>query len=186
MLHPINLGGVLLLCARLRLTRLAHATLVVQQVCPTAGEEVDGRVVDVDCNTDKLEVCLTTTLGCDALGGGCGEDTQASIVQFLSCFEATHHANTTFAASCAEAATVDWEKVMACYHDKTKREKLWQQHLDSPARAGLEHFPTVLVDGAPWSIYNDTVRARLLPRLPHRRKTKLHRLPDTACAILLR
>ena len=132
----------------------------VHQVCPTPGEEVDGRVVDVGCNTDKLEVCLTTALGCDALGGGCGEETQASIVEFLSCFEAGHHANVTFAEPCADAAKVDWQSVMKCYNDEATREKLWQQHLDSPARAGLEHFPTVLVNGEPWSIYNDTASAQ--------------------------
>lgn len=118
---------------------------------------MDGRLIDIDCDTDKLEVCLTDVLGCAKDGGSCGKDNQAKLVNFLACFEGQNHANMTFAAPCAAQTGVEWSSVQACYADEQKRNVLWKAHLDNPARAALEHFPTVLVNGASWSIYNDTV-----------------------------
>jgi hypothetical protein len=60
-------------------------------ICPTAGELVDGRLVDTNCDVDKFEICLVRSVcakvGCD--GGAIDPAKQASVSAFLGCFEVT-------------------------------------------------------------------------------------------------
>jgi len=118
-------------------------------LCPTAGEKVDGIVVDTNCDMDKLEICLTAQT-----------PPEEKLIKFLYCFEGKHHANTSFGRPCAIesglAGTV-FDEALACFDNDTMREALWKTQLELPIRPSLTHFPAVYINGAAWNWYNHTM-----------------------------
>jgi len=122
-------------------------------ICPLKGEVVDGRVVDADCDTDKFEICMTNVYGCH--GGGCAPGVQANLVDFLACFEGEHHANFTFASTCAAANSISIPAIEKCYNDVPRREALWKKQLAMPERDSLQGFPTVLINGVSYVQYGN-------------------------------
>lgn len=117
-------------------------------LCPTTGEKVDGIVVDTHCDMDKLEICLTAQA-----------PPAQNLISFLYCFEGLHHANASFARVCATTSGLGgtvFDGALACFNNDTMREALWKKQLELSIRPSLTHFPTVLINGAPWNWYNHT------------------------------
>lgn len=134
--------------------------------CPGPKDKVDGRTVDTNCMTDKLEICLrnsmlmlapTETQPCktcpsmSAFGKGPSQD---EFVSFLACFEGVHHANESQLAACAamsplvKAALDTAQK--DCYAKPDSRELLWAAENNRPERSNITHFPRVTINGKVW------------------------------------
>lgn len=108
---------------------------------------MDGRIVDTNCSVDKWETCLVHEF-CPT--DGCKGEKLMALAEFLYCFEGENHANVSFKSHCARVAGIDLgvnsKIARKCRNDRLQ-EKLWERQLNSPERAKLQHFPTVLLDG---------------------------------------
>jgi len=137
---------------------------------------VDGKLVDINCTTDKYEICLRNAVLLRAANDSlpCSDcpfglkfagKSQQEFVDFLACFEGEMHANMSALPACAEGfpavREVLHEAEVGCYDSPESRELLWAAENSRPFRKNLQHFPSVLINGILWEsgeVHNATLR----------------------------
>jgi hypothetical protein len=116
-------------------------------VCPGPkdGPEVQN---DLDCSTDKWELCLLDALKIKGSGGAPHDESkQAGLITFLNCFEGHNNANIKMRTKCGTEAglTAEVKAADACFKDAKRVEALWKARAPSQSS-----FPLIKINGKVW------------------------------------